>query len=276
MSRRAFLFLLAAVTSLAAPFSVIAQERFITVASTTSTQDSGLYDYLLPHFRKETGIEVRVVALGTGQAIKAAQQGDADVLLVHDKAAEEKFVAEGYGVARFDLMYNDFVIIGPNSDPAAIKGQTDAIEALRRIAAAKAPFASRGDDSGTHRTELRLWREAGIDVKAASGTWYRELGSGMGPTLNTAAGMDAYAISDRATWIKFKNRRSLALLVEGDRRLFNRYGVILVNPERHPHVKRVDGQAFVDWLLSPKGQTAIAGFTIDGEPAFFPNSKPGS
>jgi tungstate transport system substrate-binding protein len=270
------MFLLAAAFLLAAPLAVVAQERFITVASTTSTQDSGLYDHLLPMFTKETGIEVRVVALGTGQAIKVAQQGDADVLLVHDKATEERFVAEGYGVARFDLMYNDFVIIGPSGDPAKIAGQTDAIEALRRVAAAKAPFASRGDDSGTHRTELRLWREAGIDVKAASGTWYRELGSGMGPTLNTAAGMDAYVVADRGTWIKFKNRRNLVLLVEGDRRLFNQYGVILVNPERHPHVKRVDGQAFIDWLISPKGQTAIAKFTIDGEPAFFPNSKPGS
>jgi len=276
MTRRFVVFLLAAAFLLAAPLAVVPQERFITVASTTSTQDSGLYDHLLLMFTKETGIEVRVVALGTGQAIKAAQQGDADVLLVHDKAAEERFVAEGYGVARFDLMYNDFVIIGPGSDPAEIAGQTDAIEALRRVAAAKAPFASRGDDSGTHRAELRLWREAGIDVKAASGTWYRELGSGMGPTLNTAAGMDAYVVADRGTWIKFKNRRNLVLLVEGDRRLFNQYGVILVNPERHPHVKRVDGQAFIDWLLSPKGQTAIASFTIEGEPAFFPNSKPGS
>ncbi len=276
MLRRVFLSGLCAVVvgCLAAPAP--AAERFITVASTTSTQDSGLFDHLLPLFTQKTGIEVRVVAKGTGQAIKEAQNGDADVLFVHDKASEEKFVADGFGVKRFDVMYNDFVIVGPASDPAGIRGLHDAPAALAKIAAAGAPFASRGDDSGTHKAELRLWKEAGVDVAAASGGWYRETGSGMGPTLNTAAGMAAYALADRGTWLSFKNKGDLEILVEGDSRLFNQYGVILVNPERHPHVKAAEGQAFVDWLVSPEGQQAIGDFKIEGQQLFFPNHQPTS
>jgi tungstate transport system substrate-binding protein len=252
-----------------------ADDRFIIVASTTSTQDSGLFDHLLPMFKEKTGIEVRVVAKGTGQAIKEAQNGDADVLFVHDTKSEEKFVAEGFGVKRFDVMYNDFIIVGPKSDPAGVRGMTDAPAALAKIAAASAPFASRGDDSGTHKAELRLWTAAGVDVKAASGSWYRETGSGMGPTLNTAAGMGAYALADRGTWLSFKNKGDLEIVVEGDKRLFNQYGVMLVNPEKHPHVKAADGQAFVDWLISPEGQQAIADFKIDGQQLFFPNHEAG-
>ncbi len=254
-----------------------AEERFITVASTTSTQDSGLFEYLLPIFTKKTGIAVHVVAVGTGQAIKIGQQGDADVLIVHDRAGEEKFVAEGYGVKREPLMYNDFILVGPEADPAHVRGDKDAVDSLRKIAAGQAAFVSRGDDSGTNRMELRLWKQAGIDVKAASGGWYKSLGQGMGPTLNTAAAMDAYTLADRATWNKFANKQHLALLVEGDRRLFNQYGVILVNPARFPHVKAADGQAFIDWLISPEGQAAIAGYRINGEPAFFPDhDQPGA
>ncbi|MGE0118439.1 MAG: substrate-binding domain-containing protein [Dongiaceae bacterium] len=276
MLRRVFLTGLCAVVvgCLAAPLP--AAERFITVASTTSTQDSGLFDHLLPLFTQKTGIAVRVVAKGTGQAIKEAQNGDADVLFVHDKASEEKFVADGFGVKRFDVMYNDFVIVGPAGDPAGIRGLRDAPAALAKIAAAGAPFASRGDDSGTHKAELRLWKEAGVDVAAASGGWYRETGSGMGPTLNTAAGMAAYALADRGTWLSFKNKGDLEILVEGDSRLFNQYGVILVNPERHPHVKAAEGQAFVDWLVSPEGQQAIGDFKIEGQQLFFPNHQPAS
>jgi tungstate transport system substrate-binding protein len=276
MLRRVFLTGLCAVVvgCLAAP--VPAAERFITVASTTSTQDSGLFDHLLPLFTQKTGIAVRVVAKGTGQAIKEAQNGDADVLFVHDKASEEKFVADGFGVKRFDVMYNDFVIVGPAGDPAGIRGLRDAPAALAKIAAAGAFFASRGDDSGTHKAELRLWKEAGVDVAAASGGWYRETGSGMGPTLNTAAGMAAYALADRGTWLSFKNKGDLEILVEGDSRLFNQYGVILVNPERHPHVKAAEGQAFVDWLVSPEGQQAIGDFKIEGQQLFFPNHQPTS
>jgi tungstate transport system substrate-binding protein len=276
MLRRVFLTGLCAVVvgCLAAP--VPATERFITVASTTSTQDSGLFDHLLPLFTQKTGIAVRVVAKGTGQAIKEAQNGDADVLFVHDKASEEKFVADGFGVKRFDVMYNDFVIVGPAGDPAGIRGLRDAPAALAKIAAAGTPFASRSDDSGTHKAELRLWKEAGVDVAAASGGWYRETGSGMGPTLNTAAGMAAYALADRGTWLSFKNKGDLEILVEGDSRLFNQYGVILVNPERHPHVKAAEGQAFVDWLVSPEGQQAIGDFKIEGQQLFFPNHQPTS
>ncbi len=249
-----------------------AADRFITVASTTSTENSGLFGHILPLFRARTGIQVRVVAVGTGQAIRLARNGDADVLLVHHRPSEERFVAEGYGVERFDLMYNDFVIVGPKADPAGIRGMTDAPAALDKVAAARAPFASRGDDSGTHKKELSLWRAAGVDVAAASGSWYRETGSGMGATLNAAAAMDAYALADRATWLAFKNKAGLALLVEGDPRLFNQYGVILVNPARHPHVKQADGQAFIDWLLSADGQRAIADFKLDGRQLFFPNA----
>jgi tungstate transport system substrate-binding protein len=253
-----------------------ARERTITVASTTSTQDSGLFDHVLPIFTAKTGIEVRVVARGTGQAIKLAQNGDADVLFVHDAASEEKFVAEGYGVKRFPVMYNDFIIVGPTADPARVAGLGDSVTALRRVAAAKAPFASRGDDSGTNKAELRLWKEAGIDAKAASGTWYRETGSGMGQTLNLAVGMGAYTLSDRATWLAFKNKGDFAMLVEGDRRLFNQYGVILVSPARFPHVKAADGQAFVDWLVSPEGQRAIDDFKVEGHQVFFANYKSGT
>jgi tungstate transport system substrate-binding protein len=252
-----------------------AEDRFITVASTTSTQDSGLFDYLLPIFQAKTGIEVRVVAVGTGQAMKLAQNGDADVLFVHAKKAEEAFVADGDGVKRFDVMYNDFVIVGPAADPAGIAGSGDAVAALTAIAGRQATFLSRGDDSGTNKAELALWTLAGIDVKAASGTWYRETGSGMGATLNTAAGMPAYTMSDRATWISFDNKADLKIVVEGDKRLFNQYGVTLVNPARHPTVKVADGQAFVDWLISPEGQQAIAGFQLNGQQLFFPNASGG-
>ncbi|MBX6322391.1 MAG: extracellular solute-binding protein [Rhodospirillaceae bacterium] len=248
-----------------------AAERFITVASTTSTEDSGLFKYLLPLFTAETGIEVRVVALGTGQAIKLAEKGDADVLFVHDRPSEEAFVAKGLGIKRFPVMYNDFIIVGPRSDPAGVRG-SDVVAALKKIAEAKAPFASRADDSGTNKAELRLWKEAGVDVKAASGTWYRETGSGMGATLNTAVGMHAYALSDRGTWLAFANKDDFDIIVEGDKRLFNQYGVILVNPEKFPHVKAADGQAFIDWLVSPKGQQAIANYKINGRQLFFPNA----
>jgi tungstate transport system substrate-binding protein len=279
MTSRRHLLLALAVALLSAAFIAApsrADERFIIVASTTSTQDSGLFDYLLPIFTKKTGIEVRVVAKGTGQAIKLAENGDADVLFVHDKKSEKKFVADGFGVKRFDVMYNDFILVGPKADPAGIAGAADVTEALKRIAAAQAPFASRGDDSGTHKAELRLWQAAAIDVKTASGTWYRETGSGMGPTLNTAAGMDAYTLTDRGTWLSFKNKSDLTILAEGDKQLFNQYGVMLVNPQKHPQVKAKDGQAFVDWLISSEGQQAIASYKIDGQQLFFPNYVPGS
>lgn len=250
-----------------------AEERFITVASTTSTQNSGLFDYLLPLFQKKTGIEVRVVAVGTGQAIQLAERGDADVLLVHHKPSEEKFVQDGHGIKRSEVMYNDFVIVGPKADPAGIRGQHDPVAALQKIAAAKAPFASRGDDSGTHKLELELWQAANVDSKAASGQWYRETGSGMGATLNTASGLDAYTLTDRATWISFKNKGTLEVLVQDNPRLFNQYGVILVNPAKHPTVKAKDGQAFIDWLLSAEGQKAIASFKVDNQQLFFPNAK---
>jgi len=252
-----------------------AEDPFIIVQSTTSTENSGLLKYLLPMFKKKTGIDVRVVAVGTGQAIKNAQNGDGDVLFVHAKAAEEKFVAAGYGVERYDVMYNDFVIVGPKSDPAGVGGSHDTAASLKKIAEAKAPFASRGDDSGTHKKELKLWKAAGVDVKAAGGDWYRSTGSGMGATLNTAAGMGAYALTDRATWSSFKNKGDMKILVEGDKALFNQYGVILVNPAKHPHVKTKEGQMFIDWLLSAEGQNAIRSFTIDGEQQFFPNADPG-
>ncbi len=253
-----------------------ADERFIIVQSTTSTQNSGLLDAILPQFTAKTGIEVRVVAVGTGQAIKNARNGDGDVLLVHAKPAEEKFIAEGYGVERFDLMYNDFVIVGPKGDPAGIGGMTTILPALKKIASAQAPFASRGDDSGTHKKELRLWKEAGLDPAAASGTWYRETGSGMGATLNTAVAMGTYTLSDRASWIAFKNKGDFAIKVEGDPALFNQYGVILVNPKKHPNVRAEWGQAFVDWLVSGGGQQAIAAYQVDGQQLFFPNAKGGS
>jgi tungstate transport system substrate-binding protein len=244
----------------------------ITVASTTSTEQSGLFKVLLPKFTEKTGIGVKVVALGTGQALDVGRRGDADVVFVHDRAAEEKFVAEGAGVKRQEVMYNDFVVVGPKADPAGVAG-SDVTAALTRIAAAKAPFISRGDRSGTHAAELRYWKEAGVDLAATRGDWYKEIGQGMGPALNTASATDAYLLADRGTWLSFKNRGNLAILVQGDRRLFNQYGVMLVNPDKHPQVKAKAGQAFIDWLLSPEGQTAIAGYKIEGEQLFFPNAR---
>jgi tungstate transport system substrate-binding protein len=253
-------------------FTAEAQQKFITVASTTSTEQSGLFKHLLPAFEKKTGIQVRVVALGTGQAIDLGKRGDADVAFVHDKEAEEKMVAEGWFVDRREVMYNDFIVVGPKSDPAKAKGR-DVVAAVKKIAQAKAPFASRGDNSGTHSAELRVWKEAGIDPLQGKGSWYRETGSGMGPTLNTASGMNAYALADRGTWLSFKNRGNLAILVEGDKRLFNQYGVMLVNPEKHPSVKIAEGITFINWVTSPEGQKTIADYKIDGEQLFFPNAK---
>ncbi len=250
-----------------------AAETFIIVQSTTSTQNSGLLDYLLPKFTAMTGIEVRVVAVGTGQAIKNARNGDGDILLVHARAAEEKFVADGFGVERFDLMFNDFVIVGPAADPAGVAGMTEAVAALKKIAAAKAVFASRGDDSGTHKKELSLWRAAGIDVAAASGTWYRETGSGMGATLNTGVGMGGYVLTDRATWIAFRNKGDFGIRVEGDEQLFNQYGIIMVRPDRLRNPKIAWSRAFMDWMLGSEGQAAIAAYRVDGQQLFFPNAK---
>lgn len=266
---------LAAAVVLFAAFALpaAAADKFIVVASTTSTQNSGLFQHMLPIFTKKTGIEVRVVAVGTGQAIKNAEKGDADVLFVHHKPSEEKFVAAGNGVKRFDVMYNDYVIVGPKSDPAGVKGMRDAPAAMRKIAAAKATFASRGDDSGTHKAEQAMWKAAGVDIKAASGGWYRETGSGMGATLNVAAGTPAYALTDRGTWLSFANKKDLVVVVEGDQRLFNQYGVILVNPKKHGHVKAAEGQAFIDWLISAEGQKAIADFKVGGEQLFFANAR---
>jgi tungstate transport system substrate-binding protein len=249
-----------------------AQDKFITLASTTSTEQSGLFKHLLPVFEKKTGIAVRVVALGTGQALDVARRGDADVVFVHDREAEEKFVAEGNGVKRANVMYNDFVLAGPKDDPAKVAGGKDILAALKKIAAGGAPFASRGDKSGTHAAELRLWKAAGVDPRAGKGAWYREMGAGMGPTLNTASAMNAHVLTDRGTWLAFRNRGALVIVAEGDPRLFNQYGVILVNPVKHPHVKRAMGQAFVDWLLSAEGQSVIAGYQIGGEALFFPNA----
>ena len=267
-------FLLAlALLALTAASPAHAGERTVTLASTTSTENSGLIAHLLPQFTRATGIDVRVIAVGTGQALRIARNGDADVLLVHHRASEERFVAEGYGVKRHDVMYNDFVLVGPGADPAGVRGQTDAARALAQIAGARALFASRGDDSGTHKKERDLWAAAGLDPVEASGTWYRETGSGMGATLNAAAGMGAYALSDRATWIAFQNKGDLEVLVEGDPRLFNPYGVILVNPAKHPHVNAKDGQAFIDWLVSEPGQRAIASFRVNDRQLFFPSAE---
>jgi len=249
-----------------------AEDRSIVVASTTSTQDSGLFGHLLPLFKAKTGIDVRVIAQGTGQALDTARRGDADVVFVHARAQEEKFLAEGFGVKRYEVMYNDFVLIGPKADPAGVKGQS--IEAaLKAIQAKAAPFVSSGDRSGTHAAELALWKLAGIDLETARGPWYREIGQGMGAALNTASAMEAYVLSDRGTWLSFRNRGDLAIVVEGDKRLFNQYGVMLVNPEKHPQVKKDLGQAFVDWLVSGEGQAAIAGYQIDGQQLFFPNAE---
>lgn len=258
--------------------SAMAQaSRFITVSSTTSTTDSGLFEHLLPLFKAKTGIEVRVVSQGTGQALDTGRRGDADVVFVHARAQERAFVADGFGVARKPVMYNDFVLIGPKSDPAGIKGGTDILAGLKAVQAKAAPFVSRGDKSGTHAAELNLWQAAGIAIAQAKGPWYREIGQGMGAALNTAGAMGAYVLSDRATWISFKNRGDLAIMVEGDARLFNQYGVIFVNPARHPHVKQANGQAFIDWLVSPEGQKAIADYRIEGQQLFFPNAaEPGA
>ncbi|CAG4882758.1 Tungstate-binding protein TupA [Georgfuchsia toluolica] len=252
--------------------SAVADDEFITVASTTSTEQSGLFGYLLPIFEKQSGIKVHVVALGTGQALDLARRGDADVVFVHDPAAEEKFLTEGWGVERFEVMYNDFVLVGPQKDPAKITGSQDIVAALTKIESTQSPFVSRGDRSGTHATELRLWKLSGIDLDKAKGAWYRDTGSGMGPALNIAASMNAYILSDRGTWLSFKNRQQLTILVQGDKRLFNQYGVMLVNPARHPHVKKQAGQKFVDWVISPTGQQAIAAYRIGGEQLFYPNA----
>ena len=260
------------VALLSPPVTAPAAQRFITVASTTSTENSGLFQAILPLFQQTTGIAVRVVAVGTGQAIRMAERGDADVLFVHHRPSEERFVAAGFGVERHDVMYNDYVLVGPRKDPAGVGGKSDVVDALARIAAQRAVFVSRGDDSGTHKSELGLWQAAGIDAQAASGGWYRESGAGMGTTLNIASGMGAYTLSDRGTWLNFGNKGDLVILVEGDQRLFNPYGVILANPERHPHVKAADGQMFIDWLLSPDGRQAIAAYRIDGQPVFFPSA----
>jgi tungstate transport system substrate-binding protein len=249
-----------------------AQEKFIVVASTTSTQDSGLFGHILPAFRAKTGIEVRVVAQGTGQALATARKGDADVVFVHDKVAEAKFVEEGFGIDHREVMYNDFIIVGPKDDPAKTAGK-DVIAAVKKIAEAKAPFASRGDKSGTHAAELRYWSQAGVDPQTGKGTWYRETGSGMGPTLNTASAMNAYAFTDRGTWLSFKNRGDLKILVEGDTKLFNQYGVMLVNPAKHAHVKKELGMQFIDWITSAEGQAAIAAYKVSDEQLFFPNYK---
>jgi tungstate transport system substrate-binding protein len=250
----------------------LAREPTITVASTTSTEQSGLFGYLLPRFTSATGIGVKVVAVGTGQALDIGRRGDADVVFVHDRVAEEKFLAEGFGVKRFDVMYNDFVVIGPKADPAHIAGGKDVAEALRKIATTRSAFVSRGDRSGTHEAELRLWKVAGVDLAAVKGDWYREIGQGMGAALNMASSANAYLISDRGTWLAFKNRGDLAILTEGDRRLFNQYGVMLVNPAKHPDVKAKEGQAFVDWLISSAGQKTIADYKVGGEQLFFTNA----
>jgi tungstate transport system substrate-binding protein len=272
MLRRRLLPALAAALCLSLPVGARAQDRSITVASTTSTEQSGLFGHLLPAFTRATGIAVRVVALGTGQALDVGRRGDADVVFVHDREAEQKFLEEGFSTRRYPVMYNDFVLVGPRADPAGARGD-NIVAALRQVAAAKAPFISRGDRSGTHAAELRLWQVAGIDPAGGRGSWYREIGQGMGPALNTAAASDAYLLSDRGTWISFRNRQGLRILTEGDQRLFNQYGVMLVNPARHPHVKAAEGQAFIDWLVSKAGQDAIAAYQIDGEQLFFPNAQ---
>jgi len=263
---------IAAVGAIAAALPAGAQEKSIVVASTTSTEQSGLFKHILPIFEQKTGIKVRVVAPGTGQALDTGKRGDADVVFVHDRDAERKFVQDGHGIDLREVMYNDFVIVGPAADPAKIKGAKDTTDAFKKIAAAAAAFASRGDKSGTHAAELRFWKAAGIDLGAAK-AWYRETGSGMGPTLNTAAAMNAYALADRGTWLAFKNRQGFVIVVEGDQKLFNQYGVMLVNPAKHAHVKKALGMAFVEWITSPEGQDAIAGYKIGGEQLFFPNYK---
>ena len=256
-----------------APATAAAGAKVITVASTTSTVDSGLFKHILPIFKDKTGIEVRVISQGTGQALDTGRRGDADVVFVHARAAEEKFVAEGHGGPRRPVMYNDFVLIGPKSDPAGVKGSRDIVTALAAIQSKAAPFVSRGDKSGTHQAELALWKAANIDLAATRGSWYREIGQGMGAALNTAQGMNAYVLADRGNWHSFKNRGDLDIVVEGDKRLFNQYGIMLVNPERHAHVKKDDAQVFIDWVVGPEGQKAIAGYKVGGEQLFFPNAN---
>jgi tungstate transport system substrate-binding protein len=266
-----------AMTALAAAFftaPVHAQDKSIVVSSTTSTQDSGLFGYILPLFKQKTGIEVKVIAQGTGQALDTGRRGDADVVFVHAKSAEEKFLSEGEGVKRYPVMYNDFVLIGPKSDPAGIKGMKDVGAALKQIMAKGVPFISRGDRSGTHIAEINLWKASGIDIEKDKGPWYKSIGQGMGAALNTAEASNAYVLSDRGTWISFKNKGDLAIAVEGDKRLFNQYGVMLVNPAKHPNVKKELGQAFIDWLISKDGQAAIAGYKIAGQQLFFPDAAP--
>jgi tungstate transport system substrate-binding protein len=267
------LFTLTAILVSVIPAAVVAQERSIIVASTTSTEQSGLFGFLLPRFSSKTGVRVKVVAVGTGQALDMGRRGDADVVFVHDRPAEEKFMAEGFGVHRYNVMYNDFIVVGPSADPAHIAGGKDVIEAFRSISAAGIPFVSRGDRSGTYEAELRYWKAAGIALNVTRDTWYREIGQGMGAALNIAASIDAYLLADRGTWLSFRNRGTLTILVEGDRRLFNQYGVMLVNPAKHPTVKVTDGQAFVDWLISADGQSTIAQYQIGGQQLFFPNAE---
>jgi len=262
----------AAVVMTASATLALAEERSIVVASTTSTQDSGLFGHILPLFKAKTGIEVRVVAQGTGQALDTGRRGDADVVFVHARTLEDKFVAEGFGVKRFDVMYNDFVLIGPKSDPARIAGGKDIVAVLKAIDQAGATFVSRGDRSGTHAAELALWKAAGLEPQVAKPAWYREIGQGMGAALNTASAMPGYVLADRGTWISFKNKADLVIAVEGDRRLFNQYGIMLVNPAKHPSVKKDLGQAFIDWIVSPEGQAAIRAYKINGEQLFFPNA----
>jgi tungstate transport system substrate-binding protein len=265
--------LIAVAASVVFGVSALAQEKSIVVASTTSTQDSGLFGYILPLFKAKTGIGVKVVAQGTGQALDTGRRGDADVVLVHAKSAEEKFLAEGFGVKRYPLMFNDFILIGPQSDPTGIKGSKNIVAALKTLKDKGAAFISRGDKSGTHQAELNLWRVAGIDIAAEKGPWYKEVGQGMGAALNTASASNAYVLSDRGTWLSFKNKGDLVIVVEGDKRLFNQYGVMLVNPQKHPSVKKELGQQFIDWLVSPDGQKAIADYKINGQQLFYPNAS---
>lgn len=272
LSRLLFAVVIGVVAASAAHETVQAQERSIVMASTTSTEQSGLFPHLLPAFKKATNIDVKVVAVGTGQALDIGRRGDADVLFVHDQAAEEKFVAEGFGLKRSPVMYNDFVIVGPKADPAGVKGN-DVTAAFAKLAASNATFVSRADKSGTHAAELRYWKAAGIDAPAGKFSGYKECGCGMGPALNIGSSTGAYVLTDRGTWLSFKNRGDLVVLVEGDKRLFNQYGVIVVNPAKHPHVKKDLAQAFADWVLSPAGQQSIAEYKINGEQLFFPNAN---
>ena len=273
LNRRRFIAATALCASVAFAPAALAQDKSIVVASTTSTQDSGLFEYLLPLVKAKTGITVKVISQGTGQALDTGRRGDADVVFVHAKSAEEKFLAEGAGVKRYPVMYNDFVLIGPKSDPAGIKGMKDVGQALTIIKDKKADFISRGDKSGTHSAELALWKASGIDIETAKGPWYKSIGQGMGAALNTAGASNAYVLSDRGTWIHYKNKDQLAILVEGDKRMFNQYGVMLVNPDKHPNVKKDLGQAFIDYLISPEGQKAIANYKINGEQLFYPNAN---